>query len=309
MEFPREALSSAWHGSLRKISSPSVPIKDLLGTCVVNRVQISSSSVFGFEVHPSEDVDRCIACEVLRFLCASSETFAQKSRNGFYNNSAAWTVVQVYYSAFYAAHALLRICGRIVSRLESKDFIAIFPGKVNSRPVPKKGLYELRYQYAKSRFECTFLDEAHAGLWSSFNNLLNEVVSNVPNVSATERRKREIIEFILVLQQSLTNDGRFEGGNWLSFIRNEVNYRFEFSTWSTIGRSRKYPYNDALRFLAGASKGPFELDPGLRDLDRFFQTAACVMWLTIRSAQSLLDSKTVKCHFLEDPRIFASFAT
>src|SRR4051794_31618972 len=61
------------------------------------------------------------AAEVSRFSTAAIETAQQIKQDAGRPKSLAWLVIQSYYSAFFAAHALLRVTGISCSRFEGSE--------------------------------------------------------------------------------------------------------------------------------------------------------------------------------------------
>ncbi|MEA5134670.1 MAG: hypothetical protein VB035_00865 [Candidatus Fimivivens sp.] len=201
------------------------------------------------------------AGDIARLACASLETVKGITQTPGSKKFLAWQLVEYYYSAFYAAHCTLKICNFGLIQLDNR-IINNIKRRANTLGtiVPNtfcKGIYCANIQPTLSKiilYKVQRYDDSHRGLWQRYADFLN-VLSGISIVTGTVDsncvRKRNsaeghpqsiysqmplldaqlLIERIDEVKRILNNTGDF---NWLSSIRNAINYNHSFGIW--------YPY-------------------------------------------------------------------
>jgi len=199
-------------------------------------------SAVSFVLQPGATLVEIFASEMSRFCSAAIETSVGITR-GDLPKSLAWLVIQTYYASFFAAHAILRCCGIAVSNFVSTDSQradAIATALGYSTSPLAVAQFRCEYQHGNARLECIKAQGGgiHEQFWRVFDAFLTSVSTQVlSDHSLVQSDAQTIFGKLEDLQRVLRSDGH-SGGNWLSSIRNEVNYRQQHQTWFPYGRSR-----------------------------------------------------------------------
>ena len=181
-----------------------------------------------------------LANDCNRFSQAAIESMWSVGKVEKLPKSTGWAAVQMYYSAFFAAHAILRIYGWSCTQLESSHVGKIFQvanatqldGDVSSI---ESGFYLL--SITNQEIEFRKLKDSHADAWSSFSRLLTWLINNVENTTGLGSQKLDAVTLISDIKSTIHKSGAARG-NWLSQIRNKINYQHSHGVW--------YPYKGAL---------------------------------------------------------------
>ncbi|MFN5397619.1 MAG: hypothetical protein ACK5RE_09325 [Pseudanabaena sp.] len=185
-----------------------------------------------------------------RMASASFESMWLISKSELFPKSTGWLVIQSYYSAFFAAHSILRMFGISCSQLDptaikevSKiaDLFSQRPAGVNI----KTGYYKCSYDHIRHKLNCEHLKASgggsHENFWKTFyrefKNISTQILSSSLLPIADAQKVSGQIEAMCL---NLCRNG-MNGGNWLSHIRNKVNYQHEFNCWFPYqGVSNRY---------------------------------------------------------------------
>ena len=216
-------------------------------------------------------------------------------------NSFAWEMIKLYYAAFYAGHCILRLVGESCSNLDGyhiarlQQLAAITdPGQ----PFPLTGglhhciLHSLQSGFSIKRAQIPSGGD-HAAFWRIFLAFLathdeKVLLGHLPPSDATQ-----VFLKLSSLRAILNRHGAI-AGNWLSRVRNELQYRHTFSAWPPS--SIKQAQRDLLLRLAVQWKGDpmgieLEHPPG-KEFGEFvsacsFLVALCrVLWERLASLSS-----------------------
>ena len=187
---------------------------------------------------------KAFAFDCNRMAAASFESMQLIGKNELLPKSTAWLVIQSYYSAFFAAHSILRMIGISCSQLENtpirkiQDIADIFSCKPSGVTI-KSGYYKCRYDYNSDKLYCEHLNASggsHENFWKTFHNELKDISNKIlstPSIPIADAQR--VSGQIDVMCLNLCHHGESRG-NWLSHIRNKVNYQHEFNCW--------FPYQD-----------------------------------------------------------------
>jgi hypothetical protein len=196
---------------------------------------------FALAVADSRSLLSAFAADVNRLSTASLESAISVARIEGLPRSTAWTIIKSYYSAFFAAHSILRILGLSVSRFDgnqvnSVNKIANVFGAI-LQPATK-GHYRCTFDSSKKELSCTKINlgsgGVHEAFWSVFNARLRQLSTDVLILKIGTIANNQVASAKLSeLSENLCGDPA-TGGSWLSFMRNEVNYSHRWGTW--------YPY-------------------------------------------------------------------
>jgi hypothetical protein len=183
----------------------------------------------------------CLAFEIDRWACASIESFAANPSRRASKKSLAWDIVRCYYASYYAAHAIVRMCGDVIVHIDHENTRTLqrlaqisFPTSIR----PSTGYYVVRYrsQQQELQFSRNTVQNlgSHHFLWRMFRERLQQILAS-PTATATGYQSA--ILSITNLVEVLSRDGNLVG-QWLSNMRNDVNYKLSHGVW--------YPYEGSI---------------------------------------------------------------
>lgn len=188
---------------------------------------------------PVEQFSNAMSLDFERFSLSSLETYCVALSEQHEFGSASWPLLKLYYSSFFAAHAILRGRGAGVVNLEKShadhltQIIQIYGDPDH---VFKSGSYLITtsIQGGIGRGELSVkLKRApekkgvHEAFWLMFSDYLVEqaevaIVAGLPD-------SKEFLLSSMALRAALLEGGG--GSSWMSSIRNRINYQHDFETW------------------------------------------------------------------------------
>lgn len=184
----------------------------------------------------SNQVTAALASDCGRFSSAAFQTAAavgneMETRDGF-----PWSLVKMYYAAFYAAHALLRAFGEGCSFFykQHTDHLAAMAQVFGVSPSFRidAGLYHCALSndstvvsYVKASGQS---GGAHEAFWLAFGKKLKAVSEDVLKGRLTTKDAQAVFAKLDELVQVLA---RKSGYSWLSGVRNDLQYRLQHKVW------------------------------------------------------------------------------
>ncbi len=244
----------------------------------------------GFLLYIADDREllSSIAYDCTRMAVASFETIASVEKHPSFPKSSAWVLLKSYYAAFFAAHTILRMFGISCSQIgfqEAKAVskIASLYGNANNLTV-SSGFYACQYDSQKKFLSCNKINIGAGGVHESFWSVFCQRVRSLSDeilISSSNSSESQLVSVKLAELCSNLSYGHCTDGSWLSFIRNEVNYRHRFGCW--------FPYRDysqANESLLGIRKiwrgDPMTMNlryPKGKELEQFKMTCAFIISL------------------------------
>ena len=251
--------------SLNAVSKTVVGLREWLGKSpnfIPNSV--GRTDAVELVLYDSLEALSAIAGDIIRLSSASLETARNISIPHINKRFLAWKMVEKYYSAFYSAHCLLKICNMGLTQIDAR-IIANIQARAGVSGITidnlSSGLYCVKYVQAQRKlvlFKVKRYDDSHRGLWNRYADyiaILRGTSIETTNIDATCVRLRsqgepaplsvyeqlglsdaQVIDDCLEsIQKTLNQRG---DNNWLSYIRNSINYNHSFGIW--------YPYKDYL---------------------------------------------------------------
>jgi len=201
--------------------------------------------------------------DINRLSCASTESLRDIERKNWQAKFIGWNITKLYYSAFFSAHCILKITGNSLSNIEQNSINKIRSitsayghsyGKLNT------GLYCIAVDNINNKFRFykdPQYDNSHEGLWKYFLHFLinsqNSIYGQLPQGEA-----QQVIDKINELVNALTN-WNSQNGNWLSRIRNSVNYSQSHGVWFPY-KDYKAEYDRLYSFLNLHKENPLKID-------------------------------------------------
>lgn len=191
-------------------------------------------------VLPNAGLAEAFACEVNRFSLAAFESMMRNERDMDVPRALAWPMITSYYAAYFSAHAICRLFGRSVSQLDSSVSASVsnvFSSYLGGGHNISTGLYAVSFDSAGASLQYVHNGGAggsHELLWKSFLELLVFLRSSLLQSSPSTSEVQDVATYLDEVAARLKAKGA-NGGNWLSVLRNEVNYRQLYGVW--------YPYD------------------------------------------------------------------
>lgn len=189
---------------------------------------------------PTELADCCVV-DAIAFASAAFESALAFPPNLGEPRSCAWQVISYYYSAYFAANALMRLSGTFCVNLDARHC-----SEINER----YALYEAGGGSAKSiqpaLFLCFIMPQdrstlairsldgvrggVHMQFWEGFSRFIDTQKTELLSSPMTPKDKKDVRLQLDSIRQALSFSGS-ANSSWLSEFRNSVNYRFEHGLW------------------------------------------------------------------------------
>ena len=170
-----------------------------------------------------------------RMCCAALESMLAISQVEELPRSTAWTIIQVYYAAFFAAHGLLRMFGIMCLQMDAVSMSAFDKIASAFSCLPgngfEKGFYICSYDATNKTINfkksSAVKKGSHEVLWEVFATKIRDMADKLL------RRSQIYMPAAMKLTELEENlrDYGLSDGSWLSHVRNLVNYRHEYGTW------------------------------------------------------------------------------
>ncbi|MEZ9871824.1 hypothetical protein [Vibrio sp. 10N.261.51.C6] len=195
---------------------------------------------FKLKIYDLNDIYIPFAFDINRMATSSFESIHGIEPNQSFPKSVGWLIVRLYYSAYYAAQAVLRLFGISCSQFDQQESrviseIAKVWGYLPDKSV-SKGYYCCVLDWDSQEISCKKLDNSHADVWFTLYEYLEQIATSVNDDDAfINEEKKEVIEYIYELRYGLSCRNTKSNGNFLSMVRNQVNYQHSMGAW--------YPYN------------------------------------------------------------------
>lgn len=210
------------------------------GTYLLNS-QLISKTNFDLRLNNDSKINISISNDINRFALSAIESVENVVYNEKLSKSASWNTIKLYYASFFSVHSIMRLFGWSFIQLEHQHLrkiteIANATNMNNANIKLENGFYLAKYNNKLKTIEFIKKNDSHKDTWSSFKELLQFIKDDIQNNhKIINSDKIDIITFIDNLNHVLSKDGN-TAGNWLSSIRNKVNYQHSFGTWFPYGK-------------------------------------------------------------------------
>jgi hypothetical protein len=190
------------------------------------------------------DLDTHFAGEGAKFASVafeSLETFRTRWATAEDRDGIAWRFVGLYYSAFYAAHAVLRLLGRSLTNVPAWSGVqAEFDALHKSTSIPnlelRTGYHLMTLSPDKRSIEIRNANASaskgsHGVTWDEFRDLADDVYAN--NSLNTTHQQRAAADYAGIIAQPVCIDHESSSIQWpwMSAMRNKINYRIPENLW------------------------------------------------------------------------------
>ena len=174
-----------------------------------------------------------------RMATASCETMESIKLNENLPKSFGWLAIQCYYAAFFAAHSIMRCFGYICSQLEKGhiNMLCEYASALNLKteePI-ESGFYSGVYDSCVKNLFLRKMKNTHEDTWYSFAECLKSISIEVLYVNGLTKNKQLLSAYLDGLIIGL-NHNRHDKGNFLSYMRNSINYRQDYCSWHPYGK-------------------------------------------------------------------------
>jgi len=248
---------------------------------VYSQIEASSAILNVSNEHPLVE---SFAADCTRMAIAAFESIEGITQYNKLPRSSAWFLIRLYYSAFFSAHAILKMLGISITQLDNSqtnaiEAIADLYGNQNGRSL-SKGLYLLKYDSITKSLTLIKTDSAdgsHGVLWNIFYEEIRNITSSILSTQSSLVVTQRVAAKLYDLSEALSNQSSLNG-TWLSNIRNRINYRHEFGVW--------FPYENRVDYLdyVFSMKELWKQDPlniniwsRGRDIQKFIEAASLVI--------------------------------
>jgi hypothetical protein len=173
----------------------------------------------------------------------AAETLDSISVNENFPKATAWPSIKLYYCSYFSILFLMRICCKGPVYLETADVrrLKVTAAALNIATELRAGTYNIRHN---ERDKTVTLDRMSDGLgvhesaWAAFQDFLIDLDRSLNDLIAGDDEKQEIRNCFSMITSCLQRRNCVNG-NWLSMVRNELNYRPHDGAW--------FPYRKGFR--------------------------------------------------------------
>jgi hypothetical protein len=227
----RELTSVA--GRMRLMTLPDTLIEPL-AAYDLNFDETNQSIIVDFQ--DTNPVALALAADACRLSCASLQTMSLAADEMIERDSMAWSLVKLYYSAFYAGNALIRLLGESCSYFDRQHALRVNQLAIALQRVPSfridGGLYRCVIDPTGTSFTCVRArgggGGAHEAFWDVFGLKMQSVAAAI---LAGPLLRTDAQSVFVQLEKFRELIRRRNCHSWLSAIRNEVQYRHEHRVW------------------------------------------------------------------------------
>jgi hypothetical protein len=203
---------------------------------------VAGPADFTLNVLDPSGLVEAFASEVTRMSTVAFETYIGLAGIERLPKSSGWILIRSYYGAFFAAHALLRLGGSICFQIEAAQKCALDRVADAQSLLPSPNGFEGGFYYGSIDRETGYFrlvksssekKGSHEIVWDHFNKTLRR---QADYLLAQGQIYTDAAMLLTDIAQDLCRSGK-NAGNWLSYIRNAVNYRHEFGVWFPYGNA------------------------------------------------------------------------
>lgn len=218
----------------RKVTTDS-----FLTTKTVHLISAARSGKFTLYVSNKKKLSEFFCHEADRFSSAAFESLAAETVRPTFPRSIGWQLIRGYYAAFFALHSLMRLHGwactrltpSICTRLEREGRLYF----TESEQI-KAGMYMIKVVDTSTELTFSSLGAnaggSHEVLWGGLFEFLTEMTNVTLAEPVDEHASQQLVDSVTAFKELLQKNG---GPQWLTKVRNKVNYAHEFGVW--------HPYN------------------------------------------------------------------
>lgn len=190
---------------------------------------------FVLDVYDYDELIKPFCFDINRMASASFESIEGVRQDAKFPKSFGWMIIRSYYSAYFSAHAILRLYGISCSQMDAFEVSQLMKVarlyNMDAGIVIDKGYYACRYDTQNNKITMQQLSNTHQDVWRVFYDLIEELSQKIAQSNFLKEDKENTIDFLYALRYRLSHRNRLASGNWLSQVRNEVNYTHSMGAW------------------------------------------------------------------------------
>lgn len=185
-----------------------------------------------YEASP-DDISSSFRHDACLVAGSSVESFVETRQKRRDERALAWMMVKSYYSAYFAAHALMRFFGYASVWGERSQVSAIrrvsmaWLGSVGD--CPERGLWRVRMLHASGSIEIESISGgnggSHEGFWNYFSVFLSELSQKLAVANSVVASDAQFAILRVDALRAYVDSGRFVK------CRHEINYRRGYGVW------------------------------------------------------------------------------
>ena len=300
MEIPVALLRQVRRDLLVSHSSSLVDFKAF----IASQRYIVEPATVSVKLRPfiTDELTAACAGDCSKFARAAVESLSGIAADVKAPRNTAWFVVRAYYAAFYSAHAFLRLFGVMCSNIDGDEFEKLREAaNVTGQKFPKQGFFRIDVSSDLNALTFEPLQKSHEDTWATVLSVLDNLRSETASAAAPKSSRDAAVELLSEQMARLTKGQKFGKGNFLSYARNQVQYRFAFKTWYPYGAKEFPPAGSLEEISLSVLEGRFQDISGESDLVRFANCALSFSQFSLGIVNAVLsDQEDLSRHFLRD---------
>jgi hypothetical protein len=242
---------------------------------------------------------RPLASDCCRMASSCFQTAVSVRQEGPSKIGIPWFIIKMYYAAFYAAHSLFRIFGDSCSFLHHNHINRLFKLYESSgRAVPftlERGLYMCNLDVSASSMNCKKIvggsGGSHEAFWDEFGLRVGRLGEAALSAPLSPFETQEVFNKLESLRKIMKQGGA-SSSSWLSYIRNEIQYRQQFDAW--IPSSMKSGEQNSLWRLGEKwTKDPLSIELNVSDKSLHKFVSACAFIISGLSGDASSHCRTI----------------
>ncbi|SET61874.1 hypothetical protein SAMN05216326_14511 [Nitrosomonas marina] len=251
---------------------------------------------------------KSIAHDINRMTMAAIETAHGIPNPNELQDSTAWPLIRCYYAAFFACHAICRIFSISVTQIDAAQSTEVnkvisssgwsgAPAKINTE------LYKMQIDSKNKIFLISKLGKSsHEKTWSQFGEILESLEDKLLLNSrlGTTHDNQTVAMLLRDIRQIIQYDRFKKHSNWLSHIRNKLNYHHEYGAWYPHDNSSQYR-NELNECIKNWKKDPFDIHKfdESHTITKFTKGCSLILSLMHEMIQELAKRNSENNSFLE----------
>ena len=253
----------------------------------------STAAPASLRPYMSDELIAACAGDCSKFARAALESISGIVTDARAPRNTAWFVVHAYYAAFYSAHALLRLFGVLCSNIDGTEFARLQEAaRVTGQTFPQKGFFRINVSTNLNSLTFEPLKNSHEDTWATVISVLDQLRDQAAIADAPKTSRDAAVELLSRHMARLTDDQQFSKGNFLSYARNQVQYRFAYRTWYPYGVKNFPPAASLEEIAVSVLEDRFQEIPGESDLVRFANGALSFCQFTLKIVDTVLAEQT-----------------
>ena len=217
----------------------------LIDGAYVPEVNTSTDAIELTNIEVTRDLVPYLSFDFERFALASAETLLIAKLEHTKHKLASWPLLKLYYSAFFAAHAIMRSHGTGVLKIDKdhvKEINNLLDSVGNGNKKFAPGMYNYKLELStRSSPYMTFSKPkvgrgTHDEFWKIFCKFLDDRANFSLLTGAVDARKLVSGVEEIKMAVSGSNIGSVSS---ISAMRNDINYQHKYAVWYPIRRSNR----------------------------------------------------------------------